>query len=110
MILGFCFEYLNFPKHIFNWQKDLYGWKQVLRSWYEKSFTFLILEDFKRSKFYPIFLFKINKNDIFIIQVYADDIIFGSVNKNFKNEFTIFIESEFEMNLVTSLSLVGKDC
>ena len=47
-------------------------------------------------------------NDLFVLQIYVDDIIFESTNQDFCEEFGKIMASEFEMfswleSLVTSL-------
>lgn len=43
-------------------------------------------------------------NDICVMLVYADDIIFGSTNKDFVNKFITYMDSEFEINLIGELN------
>lgn len=42
-------------------------------------------------------------NDIVVVQVYVDDIIFGSTNENLCNEFSTKMSSEFEMIMMGEL-------
>ena len=37
-------------------------------------------------------------NDLFVLQIYVDDIIFGSTNQDFYEEFGKMMASEFEMS------------
>jgi hypothetical protein len=43
-------------------------------------------------------------NDLFICQIYVDDIIFGSTNQEFCEEFGDMISREFEMSMIDQLS------
>jgi hypothetical protein len=43
-------------------------------------------------------------NDIFICQIYVDDIIFGSTNEDFCKEFGEMMSREFEMSMIGELS------
>ena len=43
-------------------------------------------------------------NDLFVLQIYVDDIIFGSTNQYFCEEFGNMIASEFEMSMIGELS------
>ena len=43
-------------------------------------------------------------NDLFIMQIYVDDIIFGSTNHYFCEEFGKMMASEFEMSMIGELS------
>ena len=43
-------------------------------------------------------------NDLFVMQIYVDDIIFGSTNQEFCEEFGKMMASEFEMSMIGELS------
>jgi hypothetical protein len=43
-------------------------------------------------------------NDLFVLQIYVDDIIFGSTNQDFYEEFGKMMASEFEMSMIRELS------
>ena len=42
--------------------------------------------------------------DLFVCQIYVDDIIFGSTNPNFCEEFGDMMSREFEMSMIGELS------
>ena len=46
---------------------------------------------------------KKNGNDLFVLQIYVDDIIFGSTNQDFYEEFGKMMVSEFEMYMIGDL-------
>ena len=74
------FEDPKFPNHVFKLQKELYGLKQAPRAWYECLNEFLLKQGFDIGKADPtLFTHKV-RNDIFVCQIYVDDIIFGSTN------------------------------
>ena len=74
------FEDHKFPNHVYKLQKALYGLKQAPRAWYECLKEFLLKQGFEIGKANPtIFTQKVGK-DIFVCQIYVDDIIFGSTN------------------------------
>ena len=50
-----------------------------------------------------LFTKKIGK-DLFVLQIYVDDIIFGSTNQDFCEEFGNIMASEFEMSTIRELS------
>jgi hypothetical protein len=50
-----------------------------------------------------LFTKKIGK-DLFVLQIYVDDIIFGSTNKDFCDEFGSMMVKEFEMSMIGELS------
>jgi len=74
------FEDPKFPNHVFKLQKELYGLKQAPRAWYECLNEFLLKQGFDIGKADPtLFTHKV-RNDIFVCQIYVEDIIFGSTN------------------------------
>jgi hypothetical protein len=42
-------------------------------------------------------------NDLFVLQIYVDDIIFGSTNQDFCEEFRKMIANKFEMSMIREL-------
>ena len=43
-------------------------------------------------------------NNLFVLQIYVDDIIFGSTNQDFCEEFGRIMANEFEMSMIGELS------
>ena len=43
-------------------------------------------------------------NDLFVLQIYVDDIIFGSTSLDFCEEFGNMMASELEMSMIGELS------
>ena len=72
----------KFSNHIYKLKKALYGLKQAPRSWYERLSTFLLENDFERGKIDLTLFIKRVGEHILLVQVYVDDIIFGSTNKS----------------------------
>jgi hypothetical protein len=75
------FEDSEYPNHVYKLSKALYGLKQAPRAWYECLRYFLITNGFKVRKDDPTLFTKIFAKDLFICQIYVDDIIFWSTNK-----------------------------
>jgi hypothetical protein len=50
-----------------------------------------------------LFTKKIGK-DLFVLQIYVGDIIFGSTNQDFREEFGRMMDNEFEMSMIGKLS------
>ena len=84
--------------------------KQAPRAWYERLRDFLLSKGFKMEKVDTTLFTKKLRNDLFVMQIYVDDIIFGSTNQDFCEEFGKMMASEFEMSILESLvtSLVFK--
>jgi hypothetical protein len=88
------FEDSEYPNHVYKLSKALYGLKHAPRAWYECLRDFLIANGFKVGKDDPTLLTKIIANDLFVCQIYVDDIIFGSTNKSTCEEFSRIIYSK----------------
>jgi hypothetical protein len=91
------FEDQEYHNHVYKLHKVLYELKQALRAWYECLRDFVTKIIFKIGKAdSTLFTRKVDK-DLFICQIYADDIIFGSTNQSFCDEFTKIMIDRFEM-------------
>ncbi|GKE74224.1 putative ribonuclease H-like domain-containing protein, partial [Tanacetum coccineum] len=75
------FEDPYFPDKVYKVEKALYGLHQAPRAWYETLSTYLLENRFRRGTIDKTLLFKKDKSDILLVQVYVDDIIFGSTKK-----------------------------
>jgi hypothetical protein len=74
------FKDQEYPNHAYKLHKTLYGFKQAPRAWYECFRDFLIQNSFKIDKVdSTLFTRKVDK-DLFICQIYVDDIIFYYTN------------------------------
>jgi hypothetical protein len=83
---------------------SLYGLKQAPRAWYERLRDFLLSKGFMMGKVdTTLFTKKIGK-DLFVLQIYVDDIIFRSTNQDFCEEFGKLMANEFEMSIIGELS------
>ncbi|GJR64149.1 putative ribonuclease H-like domain-containing protein [Tanacetum coccineum] len=92
------FEDPYFPKHVYRVVKALYGLHQAPRAWYARLSTFLLKHNYKRGTIDKTLFIKKNSRDIILVQVFVDDIIFGSTNKAWCDDFEVLIKGEFEMS------------
>jgi hypothetical protein len=97
------FEDSEYPSHVYKLLKALYGLKQAPRAWYECLRDFLITNGFKVGKADPTLFTKTIAKDLFICQIYVDDIIFGSTNKSSCEEFSRIMIQKFEMSMMGEL-------
>jgi hypothetical protein len=97
------FEDSEYPNHVYKLSKALYGLKQAPREWYECLRNFLITNGFKVCKADPTLFTKTIAKDLFICQIYIDDIIFGSTNKSTCEEFSRIMIQKFEMSMMGEL-------
>ena len=98
------FQSFNFPNHVFKLKKALYGLKQAPRSWYERLSKFLLKKCFKMGKIDTTLFIKIKENDMLLVQIYIDDVIFGATNVSLCEEFSKCMYSEFEMSMMGELN------
>ena len=85
------FENFEFPNHVFKLSKALYGLKQAPRAWYERLSNFLLEKGFSKGNVDTTLFIKKIKNDLLIVQIYVDDIIFGTTNHCLCDEFSKLI-------------------
>ncbi|GKE14406.1 uncharacterized mitochondrial protein-like protein, partial [Tanacetum coccineum] len=72
------FEDPEFSNRVYKVEKALYGLHQAPRAWYETLSTYLLDNGFQRGQIDKTLFIKRVKGDILLVQVYVDDIIFGS--------------------------------
>jgi transposase InsO family protein len=97
------FEDPKKPNHVFLLHKEVYGLKQAPRAWYECIKDFLLKNGFEiRKADSTLFTRKVN-NELFMCQIYVDDIIFGSTNEKFCEEFSRVMTNRFEMSMMGEL-------
>nr|GEX08220.1 retrovirus-related Pol polyprotein from transposon TNT 1-94 [Tanacetum cinerariifolium] len=68
------------PSHVYKLKKALYGLKQAPRAWYDELSTFLLHNHFFKGTIDPTLFIRRFHDDILVVQVYVDDIIFGSTH------------------------------
>ncbi|GJU44307.1 putative ribonuclease H-like domain-containing protein, partial [Tanacetum coccineum] len=97
------FEDPDFPNRVYKVEKALYGLHQAPRAWYETLSTYLLDNGFQRGKFDKTLFIKRDKGDILLVQVYVDDIIFGSTKKSLCTEFEKMMHKKFQMSSMGKL-------
>nr|GEY92472.1 hypothetical protein [Tanacetum cinerariifolium] len=68
------------PSHVYKLKKALYGLKQAPRVWYDELSTFLLQNHFFKGTIDLTLFIRRFHDDILVVQVYVDDIIFGSTH------------------------------
>ncbi|GJX48282.1 putative ribonuclease H-like domain-containing protein [Tanacetum coccineum] len=94
----------EFPNRVYNVEKALYGLHQALRAWYETLSTYLLDNGFQRGKIDKTLFIKRVKGDILLVQVYVDDIIFGSTKKSLCTEFKKLMHKKSQMSSMGELT------
>ncbi|KAJ0901311.1 putative RNA-directed DNA polymerase [Helianthus annuus] len=78
--------------------KALYGLHQAPRAWYETLSQHLLANQFIRGKVDATLFTKVVDGHLLIVQIYVDDIIFGSTNEKLCKDFEQVMKQKFEMS------------
>nr|GEY90267.1 retrovirus-related Pol polyprotein from transposon TNT 1-94 [Tanacetum cinerariifolium] len=93
------------PEKVYRLRKALYGLKKAPKAWYDKLSKFLTSKGFTKGIIDPT-LFTIRYGeDILLVQIYVDNIIFGSTNPKYTKRFEKLMHSRFEMSLMGEMEL-----
>ncbi|GJW94748.1 putative ribonuclease H-like domain-containing protein [Tanacetum coccineum] len=98
------FEDPDYPDKVYKVVKALYGLHQAPRAWYETLAKYLLDNGFHRGKIDQTLFIKKQKGDILLVQVYVDDIIFGSTKKELCTEFEKLMHDKFQMSSMGELT------
>ena len=90
--------------YVCRFKRDLYGLKQAPRPWYSRLDRYLLQQNFKRGSADSNLYIKQDNDNILIIEVYVDDIIFGSDDDSLSQQFAKDMQKEFEMSLLDELT------
>ncbi|GJW82891.1 uncharacterized mitochondrial protein-like protein [Tanacetum coccineum] len=93
----------DFPDRVYKVEKVLYGLHQAPRAWYETLSTYLFDNEYQKGKSDKTLFIKRYKGDILQVQVYVDDIIFGST-KELCNAFEKLMHEKFQMSYMGELT------
>jgi hypothetical protein len=85
-------------------KKTLYGLKHAPRAWYSRVDKYLQQTRFRKGSADNNLYIKISQGNILLIEVYVDDIIFGSDDDRLSQKFAKDMQNEFEMSLLGELS------
>ncbi|KAJ9545283.1 hypothetical protein OSB04_024990 [Centaurea solstitialis] len=94
----------KFPDHVYKLNKALYGLKQAPRAWYDTLSTFLLSKGFERGKIDSTLFLKKYPKHILLVQIYVDDIIFGSTNPKLCEKFELLMKTEYKMSMMGELT------
>jgi hypothetical protein len=97
------FDDLKRPNHVYKLHKALYRLKQAPRAWYECLKDFFLKQGFEIGKADATLFTRKVDGHIFVCQIYVDDIIFGSTNEFFCEEFSRVMTKRFEMSMMGEL-------
>ncbi|GJZ02528.1 retrovirus-related pol polyprotein from transposon TNT 1-94 [Tanacetum coccineum] len=83
------------PSHVYKLKKALYRLKQAPRAWYDMLSSFLISQQFSKGVVDPTLFTRQAGNNLLLVQIYVDDIIFASTNIAMCNEFSYQMTTKF---------------
>ncbi|GJU71414.1 retrovirus-related pol polyprotein from transposon TNT 1-94 [Tanacetum coccineum] len=91
------------PDKVYRLKKALYGLKQAPRAWYDELSNFLVSNGFSKGSIDPTLFITKHGEDILLVQIYVDDIIFGSTNPKLSKRFGKLMHNKFDMSMMGEL-------
>ncbi|KAI3810906.1 hypothetical protein L1987_20555 [Smallanthus sonchifolius] len=88
----------TYPDHVYKLDKALYGLHQAPRALYETLSKHLLDNGFTRGAIGQTLFKRKDGADTILVQIYVNDIIFGSTNPRLCKEFEEVMRSKFEMS------------
>nr|GFB14391.1 retrovirus-related Pol polyprotein from transposon TNT 1-94 [Tanacetum cinerariifolium] len=92
------------PSHVYKLKKALYGLKQAPRAWYDELSKFLLQNHLFKGTIDPALFIRRFHDDILMVQVYVNDIIFGSTHPRYIQLFSNLMKSRFEMSMMGEMT------
>nr|GEU69669.1 retrovirus-related Pol polyprotein from transposon TNT 1-94 [Tanacetum cinerariifolium] len=91
------------PDKVYRLSKALYGLKQAPRAWYDELSNFLVSKGFSKGSIDQTLFITKHGEDIMLVQIYVDDIIFSSTNPTLSKQFKKLMHSKFEISMMKEL-------
>ncbi|GKA26778.1 retrovirus-related pol polyprotein from transposon TNT 1-94 [Tanacetum coccineum] len=92
------------PDHVYRLKKALYGLKQAPKALYDRLKAFLIKHDYTMGMVDNTLFTKKKDSNLIIVQIYVDDIIFGSTFQELCDDFAKIMHDDFEMSMMGELN------
>nr|KAJ0227803.1 hypothetical protein LSAT_V11C100040470 [Lactuca sativa] len=92
------------PDNVYRLDKAVYGLKQAPRAWYETLTSYLLENGYRRGVIDNTLFIKNKGSDMVLVQIYDDDIIFGSPNETLSKEFAEIMSQRFEMSMMGKMT------
>nr|GEU54799.1 hypothetical protein [Tanacetum cinerariifolium] len=100
----FGFQDPEFPDKVYKVEKAMYGLHQAPRAWYGTLSKYLLDNGFQRGTIDQTLFITKHKGEFLLVQVYVDDIIFGSLNLQLCREFEALMHDKFQMSSMGELA------
>ena len=88
---------------VYKLNKAHYGLKQAPRAWYDTLIEFLKNKGLKLGSLDPTLVTTTYDGELFVRQIYVDDIIFGCTNKRYSDEFGHMMQEQYQMSMMGEL-------
>nr|GEY24476.1 hypothetical protein [Tanacetum cinerariifolium] len=98
------FQDLEYPARVYKVEKAMYGLHQAPRAWYGTLSKYLLSNGFQRGTIDQTLFIRKQRGNFILVQVYVDDIIFGSSNPHLCREFEAFMHEKFQMSAMGELN------
>nr|GEZ11461.1 hypothetical protein [Tanacetum cinerariifolium] len=98
------FQDPEFPARVYKVEKAMYGFHQAPRAWYGTLSKYLLTNGFQRGAIDQTLFIRRHRGDFILVQVYVDDIIFGSSNPQLCREFEALMHEKFQMSAMGELN------
>ncbi|GKA54046.1 retrovirus-related pol polyprotein from transposon TNT 1-94 [Tanacetum coccineum] len=92
------------PDHVYKLNEALYDLKQAPKAWYDRLKAFLIKHEYKMGMVDNTLFTKKKSSNLIIVQIYVNDIIFGSTCQDMCDEFAKIMHDDFEMSMMGELN------
>nr|GEV61297.1 retrovirus-related Pol polyprotein from transposon TNT 1-94 [Tanacetum cinerariifolium] len=94
------------PNHVYRLKKAIYGFKQAPKAWYDRLKAFLIKHDYTIGMVDNTPFTKKKDPNLFIVQIYVDDIIFESTCQEMCDDFAKIMHDKFKMSMMGELNIL----
>ena len=81
------FQFSENVDYVCKLNKALYGLKQAPRAWYSRLDKYLQQVGFRKGSAYNNLYIKVSQGNVLLVEVYVDDIIFGSDDDRLSQKF-----------------------
>nr|GEZ04960.1 hypothetical protein [Tanacetum cinerariifolium] len=98
------FQDPKFSDRVYKVEKAMYGLHQAPRAWYGTLSKYLLDNGFQRGTIDQTLFIKKYKGEFLLVQVYVDNIIFGSSNLQLCREFEALMHEKFQMSAMGKLT------
>nr|GEV27647.1 hypothetical protein [Tanacetum cinerariifolium] len=98
------FQDPEFLDRVYKVEKAMYGLHQAPRAWYGTLSKYLLANGFQRGTIDQTLFIRKHIGDFLLVQVYVDDIIFGSSNPQLCEEFKALMHDKFQMSAMGELN------